>query len=802
MPAVEAAVRKHEAMETDIVAYGERVRAVSAVAAELEAERYHDVGRVLERRDTVGRLWVSLRRAVAERRERLLLHLDVQRMLTDLEHLAGWMGEMEVRLRSQDLGKHLHGVDDLLQLHALVEADIAAQAERVRAVSGAAQRFTAPGDGYQPCEPEVVRERVATLEQRYRQLTELAAQRRAKLEESRRFWKFFWDTGEEEAWMQEQERILSSDDVGRDLTSSLRLLSRHAAFRHELSGRAGPLRQALERGRALVGEGHEGARRVGERVREMEERWRALGALADERERRLRDAAALFQFQAEAADVEAWLEDALRLSSSPELGHDEYSTRSLARQHREVQEDVRGHGPAIAALHEQLRALPADLCRAAGVAGRLPALERRYQELEERAERRRVELQDALSLYTMRSEADACGLWVGEKEQWLHTMLIPDKLEDLEVVQQRFETLEPEMNNLASRVAAVNRIADQLLASDRRNQDSIRATREELNARWERFRTLADQKKEALSSALNIHNYHLECTETAAWMREKTKVIESTQGLGNDLAGVMALQRKLSGMERDLDAIQGKVLELRAEAEKLSSEHPEHGPDISQRLSHIEELWDELRGCLRRREESLGEASKLQGFLRDVAAFQAWLSRTQTAVASDDVPSTLAEAERLLSQHESIRKEIAHYGDDYRSARAVGTEVTRGQTDAQHVFLQRRMEALDTGWEELGRMWENRRRVLAHALDFQLFLRDAKQVEGVLSTQEYALWHTELAGTLQGAQAAVKKHEDFMGTMEAGGERVHALVAAGRKLVAEGGPHADKVRETVESVES
>ncbi|OXB51176.1 hypothetical protein ASZ78_010438, partial [Callipepla squamata] len=251
---------------------------------------------------------------------------------------------------------------------------------------------------------------------------------------------------------------------------------------------------------------------------------------------------------------------------------------------------------------------------------------------------------------------------------------------------------------------------------------------------WERFRTLADQKKEALSSALNIHNYHLECTETAAWMREKTKVIESTQGLGNDLAGVMALQRKLSGMERDLDAIQGKVLELRAEAEKLSSEHPEHGPDISQRLSHIEELWDELRGCLRRREESLGEASKLQGFLRDVAAFQAWLSRTQTAVASDDVPSTLAEAERLLSQHESIRKEIAHYGDDYRSARAVGTEVTRGQTDAQHVFLQRRMEALDTGWEELGRMWENRRRVLAHALDFQLFLRDAKQVEGVLST--------------------------------------------------------------------
>ncbi|KAM9251693.1 spectrin beta chain, non-erythrocytic 2 [Cariama cristata] len=803
MSAVEAAVRKHEAIETDIVAYSERVQAVSAVAAELETERYHDIRRVLTRRDNVVRLWDFLRQLVTARRERLLLHLELQKMLQDLAHLMDWMEEMKGRLQSQDLGKHLHGVDDLLQIHALVEADIAAQAERVRAVSAAAQRFAVSGEGYQPCEPSAVRERVATLELRYRELVELAGQRRARLEESRRLWKFFWDTGEEEAWMREQERLLSSEDVGRDLTSSLRLLSQHDAFRGEMSGRAaGPLEQALARGRDLVAEGRLGSTEVAERVREMEERWRALAELATERERRLREAAGFFQFQAEAADVEAWLEDALRLASSPELGHDEYSTRSLARQHREVQEEVRNHRPTIDALHEQARALPSAFIDVPGVAGRLPALERRYQELAARAERRRQDLQDALSLYTMRSEADACGLWVGEKEQWLHAMHVPDKLEDLEVVQQRFETLEPEMNNLASRVAAVNRIADQLLATDQRNQESIRVTREQLNARWERFRALADQKKEVLTSALNIQNYHLECNETTSWMREKTKVIESTQGLGNDLAGVMALQRKLSGMERDLEAIQGKVRDLRAEAEKLAAEHPEQAPAILDRLSGIEAVWDELCRSLRRREESLGEASKLQGFLRDLAAFQAWLSRTQTAVASEDVPATLAEAERLLSQHESIRKEIAHYGDDYRNTRAVGREVTRGQTDAQHVFLHQRLEALDTGWEELGRMWENRHHLLSQAFAFQLFLRDSKQVEGVLSTQEYALSHTEMPSTLPGAEASVKKHEDFMATMEANGERVQGLVATGRKLVAEGSLHADKVQETVDSVES
>lgn len=74
--------------------------------------------------------------------------------------------------------------------------------------------------------------------------------------------------------------------------------------------------------------------------------------------------------------------------------------------------------------------------------------------------------------------------------------------------------------------------------------------------RWHEFQRLADERKQALESALNLQNYHLECNELQSWMKEKTKVIESTQGLGNDLAGVMALQRKLTGMERDLEAIQ------------------------------------------------------------------------------------------------------------------------------------------------------------------------------------------------------------------------------------------------------
>uniref|UniRef100_G3W0N3 Spectrin beta chain n=1 Tax=Sarcophilus harrisii TaxID=9305 RepID=G3W0N3_SARHA len=803
LAAVEAAVRKHEAIETDIVAYSGRVQAVDAVAAELAAERYHDIKRVAARQHNVARLWDFLRQMVAARRERLLLNLELQKVFQDLFYLMDWMEEMRVQrlALSQDLGKHLAGVEDLLQLHELVEADIAVQAERVRAISASALRFSDPTAGYKPCEPQLVSQRVEALQQSYEGLCELAATRRAQLEESRRLWRFLWEAGEAEAWIREQRHLLASAEPGRDLTGVLRLLSKHAALRDEMSGRLGPLRLTLEQGRQLVAEGHPGAKQAAARGAELQAQWERLEALADERARDLAQASSLHQFLAEAHDMETWLVDALRLVSSPELGHDEFSTQALAKQHRALEEEMRSHRSALDALREQAAALPAAVAQAPEVQGWLPALERRYQELQARAGERARALEAALAHYTMLSEASACGLWVDEKEQWLNGLALPKRLEDLEVVQQRFETLEPEMNALAARVAAVNTIAQQLLEAEPPGRDSILATQKQLNQRWQQFRTLADGKKAALTSALSIQNYHLECTETQAWMREKIKVIESTQGLGNDLAGVLALQRKLAGTERDLEAIGTRVGTLAQEAHALAASHPAQAPAIEARLHEVQEGWEGLRATMRRREESLGEARRLQDFLRSLDDFQAWLGRTQTAVASEEGPATLPEAEALLAQHAALRDEVGRAKGEYGRLRAVGEEVTRDQADPQCLFLRQRLEALGTGWEELGRMWESRQARLAQAHGLQGFLRDARQAEGVLSSQEYELSHTEMPGTLQAADAAIKKLEDFMSTMDANGERIRGLLEAGRQLVAGGNIHAEKIKEKADSIE-
>lgn len=68
-------------------------------------------------------------------------------------------------------------------------------------------------------------------------------------------------------------------------------------------------------------------------------------------------------------------------------------------------------------------------------------------------------------------------------------------------------------------------------------------------------------------------------------------------------------------------------------------------------------------------------------------------------------------------------------------------------------------------------------------------------------TQEYVLSHTEMPGTLQAADAAIKKLEDFMSTMDANGERIRGLLEAGRQLVSKGNIHAEKIQEKADSIE-
>ncbi|KAJ6218483.1 hypothetical protein RDWZM_009640 [Blomia tropicalis] len=799
---VEAAAKKHEAIETDISAYQERVQAVVQVALELESENYHDINRINNRKDNVLRLWTILQELLKNRRTRLEMSRALQKSFQESLYIMDSMDEIKARLLTEDYGKHLMSVEDLIQKHTLIEADINVLNERVKTVvQNLRQLRDEEGpEGYKPADPKLIDARMDELEAAFTELFQLAVARRQKLEESKKLCQFLWDMAEEEAWIKEKEQILSSNEIGHDLTTVSLLISKNRALEDEIAAHYQQLTNAANTWYEFTNSGHYGADEIKRRTNEILATWDNLKELQGLRNISLREGNDYHQFFADADDVEAWMLDFLRLVSSNDVGMDEANAQSLLKKHNDCCEELKNYYGTITALKQQADNLGPNYQKRPEVVGRIGKIEDMYNELIEAANRRKQMLHDAIALYRLMSESDGVVQWIDEKDKMLGSMAMSRDMEDIEVMKHRFDTFEQEMNSNENRVKYVNDLANELQNVNHPNSKEISKRNAQVNNKWNKLKDDSDKKKDEINSSHGVQTFHIECRETISWIEEKTRLLQSTEELDNDLAGIITLQRRLSGMERDLAAINSQVDNLENEAQRIQEQHPEEAKEIRERITQISTVFDQLNELIKVRDAKLGEAGDLHRFLRDLDHFQTWLKNTQTAVASEDTPNSLAEAEKLLNQHQQIKEEIDNYTTEFNSIMEYGDKLTQDKTDHQHMFLRERLKALRDGWNELHKMWENRQKLLSENLDLQVFLRDSKQVEVLLNQQDHYLAKDDAPSNLEQAEGLIKKHETFLNTMDANEDRVRNVLQFADRLKNQNHFDADKIGRKADNI--
>lgn len=114
----------------------------------------------------------------------------------------------------------------------------------------------------------------------------------------------------------------------------------------------------MKRGKQILSEKSFGTAGIQERIMEVKGEWKRLEDQAAQHLSHLQEALNFFQFSTETDDVVAWLQDAYRLVSSEDFGHDEYSTQSLLKKHRGVSEAIDKHRLHVVALRKHMVALP------------------------------------------------------------------------------------------------------------------------------------------------------------------------------------------------------------------------------------------------------------------------------------------------------------------------------------------------------------------------------------------------------------------------------------------------------------
>uniref|UniRef100_A0A673XHZ2 Spectrin alpha, non-erythrocytic 1 n=1 Tax=Salmo trutta TaxID=8032 RepID=A0A673XHZ2_SALTR len=737
--------KKHALLEADVAAHQDRIDGITIQARQFQEAGHFDADNIKRKQEALVARYDALRDPMAARKQKLSDSLRLQQLFRDVEDEETWIREKEPIAASTNRGKDLIGVQNLLKKHQALQAEIAGHEPRIKAVTQKGEAMVEEGH----FAGEEVKVKLEELNGRWDTLKGKAGQRRQDLEDSLQAQQYFADANEAESWMREKEPIVGSPDYGKDEDSAEALLKKHEALMSDLSAYGSSI-QALK----------EQAQTCRQQVAPTD----------DETGKEL--VLALYDYQEKSPrEVTMKKGDILTLLNS--TNKDWWKVEVNDRQGFVPAAYVKKLDPTQSSSRENL------LDEQGSIGLRQDQIENQYGTLQELGEKRKDMLEKSCKKFMLFREANELQQWINEKEGALTNEEVGSDLEQVEVLQKKFDDFQKDLKANESRLRDINKVASELESEGLMAEEATMV--QELNNRWRSLQQLAEERSNMLGSAHEVQRFHRDADETKEWIEEKNQAL-NTDNYGHDLASVQALQRKHEGFERDLAALGDKVNSLGETAERLIQSHPEAVDDIQEKCTELNTAWSSLVGRADQRKDKLGNSHDLQRFLSDFRDLMSWINGIRGLVSSEELAKDVTGAEALLERHQEHRTEIDARAGTFQAFEQFGQQLlARGHYASPEI--QQKLEALDHERADLEKAWVQRRMMLDQCLELQLFNRDCEQAENWMAAREAFLASDDKGDSLDSVEALIKKHEDFDKAINVQEEKIAALQSFADQLV-------------------
>ena len=125
-----------------------------------------------------------------------------------VKDLDFWLGEVESLLNTDDVGKDLASVLNLMKKHQLVDADIVSHEDRMKDMNDQATSLIQS----EQFDADDIDEKRKSINDRYQNVLVMAEDRHSRLKEAITLHQFFRDIADEESWIKEKKLLVGSDD--------------------------------------------------------------------------------------------------------------------------------------------------------------------------------------------------------------------------------------------------------------------------------------------------------------------------------------------------------------------------------------------------------------------------------------------------------------------------------------------------------------------------------------------------------------------------------------------------------------
>uniref|UniRef100_A0A672LXN8 Spectrin alpha chain, non-erythrocytic 1-like n=1 Tax=Sinocyclocheilus grahami TaxID=75366 RepID=A0A672LXN8_SINGR len=784
--------KKHALLEADVAAHQDRIDGITIQARQFQEAGHFDADNIRKKQEALVARYEALKEPMAARKQKLSDSLRLQQLFRDVEDEETWIREKEPIASSTNRGKDLIGVQNLLKKHQALQAEISGHEPRIKAVSQKGE--TMIEDGH--FAGDDVKAKLQELHNRWDGLKGKAAQRRQDLEDSLQAQQYFADANEAESWMREKEPIVGSTDYGKDEDSAEALLKKHEALMSDLSAYGSSIQALKEQAEACR---QQVAPTDDETGKEL------VLALYDYQEKSPRevtmkkgDILTLLNstnkdwWKVEVNDRQGFVPAAYVKKLDP--------TQSSSR------ENLLNEQGSIALRQEQIENQTVVTKEVCSVSVRMKQVEELYGTLQEFGEKRKDMLEKSCKKFMLFREANELQQWINEKESALTNEEVGSDLEQVEVLQKKFDDFQKDLKANESRLRDINKVASELeseglmaeeapvvqaqrlIQSHPEAVDDIQEKCTELNTAWSSLVGRADQRKEKLGNSHDLQRFLSDFRDLMSWINGIRGLVSSDE-LAKDVTGAEALLERHQEHRTEIDARVGTFQAFEQFGQQLLARGHYASPEIQQKLEALERERADLEKAWVQRRMMLDQCLELQLFNRDCEQAENWMAAREAFLASDDKGDSLDSVEALIKKHEDFDKAINVQEEKIAALQSFADQLISADHYAKPEIFNRRNEVLDR-WRRLKAQMIEKRSKLGESQTLQQFSRDVDEIEAWISeklqtaTDESYKDPTNIQ--VMSHFSKHQKHQAFEAELHANADRIRGVIDTGNALIQRG----------------
>jgi len=412
--------RKHEGLERDLAALGERIGSLEEGGEKLAKNHPESTQDIADRKAVILKDWVQLKQVAIERKEKLLDSYDFQRFLSDFRDLMAWISNMESLMNNEEMATDVTVAEALLERHQEHRTEIDARAGTFQAFELFGQQLL-QANHYASTE---VQERIDSIKEARQDLEKAWIARRMQLDQCLELQLFYRDCEQAESWMSSREEFLAGDETdGGDGGNVEAMIKKHEDFDKAIGNQEEKIDSLHTYADQLMSSEHYATSAIQAKKEEVMARWEHLKEALIEKRSKLGESQTLQQFSRDADEIENWMLEKLQLAEE-ESYKDPANIQSKHKKHEAFEAELAANADRIETVLKMGQKLIENRkCSGSeeAVQQRLEMISEQWETLTKKTSEKSMKLKEANRQRTFIAAVKDLDFWLGEVDSLLST---------------------------------------------------------------------------------------------------------------------------------------------------------------------------------------------------------------------------------------------------------------------------------------------------------------------------------------------------------------------------------------------